>query len=367
MSQDTCHRLDFITSRDDGNSSVTHINIYFFKITTRACNLDGRNIHCLQLFKVVRGRVEIRHVKSYSQLSVHKSAWHYENPRISSVEKKGEERKRIQLSLDQKRNPARCRRTSRSVANKSQQQKRIKKNIFIFIFNSLQSKKICFDKVFGMCSALHRSVAGFAEEMAENWAVWGQRAALLDASRSCDPSLISHFVYRHRRRRTLGWNSRDVCPSIEQNSANWCLRFVSLWAAFTWEPLGENLPCRPEPRKQLCLWSAPFTLTLFELCFPLAFCECWVKKKKKKQTKKWGEGRGLRKKACVLHTFFKVCCKSPIQTHRAATQKHFFFLSPALESFSVPALLSFFPALPFRRKVRRLGPICKQVWTTRAS
>lgn len=155
------------------------------------------------------------------------------------------------------------------------------KNIYLFLFlTALQSKKICFDKVFGIRSALHRSVADFAEETAKNWAVKGQRAALLDEGRSCDPSLKSHFVYSHRRR-TLGWNSRDVRPSIEQNSANWYLRFVSLWGAFTWEPPAENLPCRPEPQKQLCLWSAPFTLTLFELCFPLAFWECWVKKKKK--------------------------------------------------------------------------------------
>lgn len=120
--------------------SRTTFFIYSFKITGRARYLDGRNIHCPQLFKAARGRVEIRHVKSYSQLSVHKSAWHYENPRISSVEKKKKEverkkKKKKQLSLDQKRNLARCRRTSRSAVNKSQQQKKTKnKHIYIYFY-----------------------------------------------------------------------------------------------------------------------------------------------------------------------------------------------------------------------------------------
>lgn len=79
--------------------SHTPFFIYSFKITGRACYLDGRNIHCPQLFKAARGRVEIRHVKSYSQLSVHKSAWHYENPRISSVEKKRKKKERKKTAL----------------------------------------------------------------------------------------------------------------------------------------------------------------------------------------------------------------------------------------------------------------------------
>lgn len=74
----------------------------------------------------------------------------------------------------------------------------------------------------------------------------------------------------------------------------------------------------------------------------------------------------MRKKACVLHTFFKVCCKfppPPSNTHSRDAKTHFLFFSPpASKSVSAPARQSFFPPRPAReRKVRRLGPICKQV------
>lgn len=93
----------------------------------------------------------------------------------------------------------------------------------------------------------------------------------------------------------LAVKSLGPLPSIEQNSANWYLRFISLWALSP-GTRGKNclvgLNC-----KQLSLWSAAFALTLFELCFPLAIWEPFalffcVEK-----------DRG-----CVLHPFFKVCC-----------------------------------------------------------
>lgn len=144
--------------------------------------------------------------------------------------------------------------------------------------------------------------------------------------------------------------SRGTSPSIEQNSANWYLRFISLWAL---SPGSRGNNCLVSLNcKQLSLWSAPFALTLFELCFPLAFwepfalCPCVEKERH-----------------CVLHTFFRVWAMFP----HANTYSHAEFLSCThFQNRSVSTWTSFFFLSFFflNQKVYQLPSICKQVWMT---
>lgn len=116
-----------------------------------------------------------------------------------------------------------------------------------------------------------------------------QRACLRQAWRRQRENMYpssSHFVYLPWLLCARGLNSLGTLPSIEQNSANWYLRFLSLWAL---SPGSRGRHCLVGPNcKQLSLWSAPADLTLFELCFPLAFWEpfalflCVEKRKKKR-------------------------------------------------------------------------------------
>lgn len=61
------------------------------------------------------------------------------------------------------------------------------------------------------------------------------------------------------------------------------------------------------------------------------------RRRRSRRRRRSGEGGCLRKKACVLHTFFKVCGKSPIQTHSRDARPHFFF------PFSCIRVCQFYP------------------------
>lgn len=158
-------------------------------------------------------------------------------------------------------------------------------------------------------------------------------------------------------RLTLNCQNSYVEPHKIKDSANWYLRFISLWALSPGSR-GKNclvgLNC-----KQLSLWSAPFALTLFELCFPLAFWEPFalflcVEKEK----------------GCVLHTFFKVWCMFPHANPntQSYTQTHFLLCARwCFQARSVGTWTSgcfFLLLFVLKREVYRLAPICKQVWTT---
>lgn len=107
-----------------------------------------------------------------------------------------------------------------------------------------------------------------------------------------------------------GVKSPGTLPSIEQNSANWYLRFISLWAL---SPGSQEKNCLVGLNcKQFSLWSAAFALTLFELCFPLAFWQPFalflcVEKER----------------GCVLHTFLKIWCMFPHANPNTYSRTHF--------------------------------------------